>query len=190
VLAAARRLFAHKGYQKTTMAEIARASEFALGTLYHLFASKEAILRALLEEQVEALLARVREAAAGAAGARAQVEAAVEAALAFFEDNRDVLRLYLSGWSGYDFTIRQDFGARVDAKYRSFLGLLATIFSRGIREGTFRRRSPNDLATALAGMLNALIARWIGEKDLDLRAQGRMILEIFFDGALVRGSGG
>jgi AcrR family transcriptional regulator len=188
VLAAARRLFAHKGYQQTTMAEIARASEFALGTLYRLFVSKEAILRALLEEQVEALLARVREAAAGAVGSRAQVEAVVEATLAFFQDNRDLLRLYLSGWSGYDFTIRQDFGARIDAKYRSFLDLLAAIFRRGIREGTFRRRSPKDLATALAGMLNALIARWIEEKDLDLRAPVGVILDIFFDGALARGS--
>ena len=43
VVSAARRLFARKGYQRSTMVEIATRSELALGTLYQLFPSKEAI---------------------------------------------------------------------------------------------------------------------------------------------------
>ena len=62
VLAAARRLYARKGYQQTAMVEIARASELAVGTLYQLFPSKEAILRSLLEERMDELIARVRAA--------------------------------------------------------------------------------------------------------------------------------
>src|SRR2546428_10565660 len=47
VLASARQLFAKRGFQRTTMLQIAAASELALGTLYQVFASKEAILASL-----------------------------------------------------------------------------------------------------------------------------------------------
>jgi TetR/AcrR family transcriptional repressor of uid operon len=65
VLAAARRLYARKGYQQTAMVEIARASELAVGTVYQLFPSKEAILRSLLEGRMDELIARVRAAVDG-----------------------------------------------------------------------------------------------------------------------------
>lgn len=183
VLATARRLFAGKGYQRTTMAEIAAAAELAIGTLYQLFPSKEAILRGLLEQQVGLLLARLRAAAALTPDPRRRLESLVDTQLGFFHENADFLRLYLSGWSGYDFTIRQDFGERVDAKYREYLELLAAVFRQGTRQGGFARRSPRRLAVALAGMLNALVRRWMEEPTLDLRAEGRELLDVFLHGA-------
>src|SRR5258705_426832 len=54
VIGAARQLFAGRGYQRTTMVQIAAASELALGTLYQLFASKEAILYRMREESESA----------------------------------------------------------------------------------------------------------------------------------------
>ena len=43
ILQKAQALFAQKGYRGTSMAEIARASEFAVGSLYSFFKSKEAV---------------------------------------------------------------------------------------------------------------------------------------------------
>src|SRR5262252_5101381 len=74
VLSAARRLFARKGYQRSTMVEIAAASELALGTLYQLFPSKEAILCQLLEDYMDGLIARARDAVTRTPDSRRQLE--------------------------------------------------------------------------------------------------------------------
>jgi len=182
VLAAARQLFARKGYQRTTMVEIAAASELALGTLYQLFASKEAILCSLLEDCIDELIARVGAAVAAPAPAGLRLERAVRTHLAFARDNVDVVRLYLSGWTGYEFTVRQRFGERIDTKYEQYLALLAGVFRRGMRDGAFAPAPPRRLAVAVAGMILGLIRRWLREKTLNLLVEGDALAQVVLHG--------
>lgn len=190
VLLAARRLFARKGYQRSTMVEIAAASELALGTLYQLFPSKEAILCCLLEEYMDGLIARVRDAVAAASDAPLQLESVVRTQLAFSQDNADVLRLYLSGWIGYEFTVRRQFGERIDTKYEEYLSLVAAVFRRGSRSGVFVLAPPRRLAIALAGMIHALIRRWLRERTLNLTLEGDALLPLVLHGVARRGREG
>jgi AcrR family transcriptional regulator len=183
VLAAARALYARRGYQGTSMVDIARAAELAVGTLYQLFPSKEAILLGLLEERLDALIEHVRRAVAETADVRSRVRQIVETHLAFAEENADVLRLYLSGWIGYDITVRQRFGERIDAKYEDYLALLADVLERGIEAGLLAPRPPRRLAILLAGMVHAVIRRWLRERSLDLRAEGQGVVDLFLRGA-------
>ena len=71
LLAAARKLFAARGVEATTIAEIAEQADVAVGSFYNYFATKDELLTALLEasltEQRQALEAR-----------QAQVEDAAE----------------------------------------------------------------------------------------------------------------
>jgi AcrR family transcriptional regulator len=187
VLATTRRLFARKGYQRTTMVEVAAASEVALGTLYQIFPSKEAMLCSLLEDYIDQLIEHVREAAT-ANGSREMLPRVVRTQLAFSLQNADVLRLYLSGWTGYEFSVRQRFGERLDDKYEEYLHLLETLFRRGARDGEFVAGSPRRLAVTLAGMIHALVRRWLREKDLDLLAEGDALVEVLLHGVLRKGS--
>jgi AcrR family transcriptional regulator len=182
VLSAARRLFARKGYQRSTMVEIAAASELALGTLYQLFPSKEAILCQLLENYMDGLIARARDAISSTPDARRQLDHIVRTQLAFSQENADVLRLYLSGWIGYEFNVRRQFGERIDTKYEEYLGLVTAVFRRGSRAGTLVSAPPRRLAIALAGMVHALIRRWLREKRLNLMAEGEALLPLVLDG--------
>jgi len=182
VLATTRRLFARKGYQRTTMVEVAAASEVALGTLYQIFPSKEAMLCSLLEDYIDQLIERVREAAAAADGSRDVLSRVVRTQLAFSLQNADVLRLYLSGWTGYEFSVRQRFGERLDDKYEQYLHVLETLFRRGARDGAFAAGPPRRLAVTLAGMIHALVRRWLREKDLDLLAEGDAVAEVLLHG--------
>ncbi|WP_022850837.1 TetR/AcrR family transcriptional regulator [Limisalsivibrio acetivorans] len=59
---AASRLFVEKGYSHTTMEEIASAASFAKGTLYHYFANKEELLKALRGDFERKVMARIRPA--------------------------------------------------------------------------------------------------------------------------------
>ena len=176
VLATTRRLFARKGYQRTTMVEVAAASEVALGTLYQIFPSKEAMLCSLLEDYIDQLIERVREAAAAADGSRDVLSRVVRTQLAFSLQNADVLRLYLSGWTGYEFSVRQRFGERLDDKYEQYLHVLETLFRRGARDGAFAAGPPRRLAVTLAGMIHALVRRWLRAKDLEGDAVAEVLL--------------
>jgi TetR/AcrR family transcriptional regulator, transcriptional repressor for nem operon len=48
-------LFVYQGYERTGLAQIARAAEVLPGSLYHFFPSKEDLLRATLEARLELL---------------------------------------------------------------------------------------------------------------------------------------
>ncbi len=189
MLAAARRLYARKGYQQASMVEIARASELAVGTLYQLFPSKEAILRSLLEDRMDELVTRVRAALEGRRDVRDQLRQIVETHLAFARDNADILRLYLSGWIGYDTRTRQRFGDRLDARYERYVALLTGVFEAGVRSGALAPRPSRRLAVTLAGLIHAVIRRGLRERRLDFAAEGEALLDVLLHGVLPREPG-
>ena len=62
VLAAAELLFARRGYEPTPMADVALRAGVGVGTLYHHFPDKRALLLALIDDWGDRELARAREA--------------------------------------------------------------------------------------------------------------------------------
>lgn len=61
VLRAARQCFAENGFHGTSMKTICKASDMSPGTLYHHFASKEALIEAIILEDQERALTHFRE---------------------------------------------------------------------------------------------------------------------------------
>lgn len=59
LLGAAATVFAAKGYDATTMTEIAAAAQSSIGSLYQFFPTKERVAEALMQSQAEALEARL-----------------------------------------------------------------------------------------------------------------------------------
>src|SRR5580692_6845731 len=55
ILAAAKKVFARKGYHATTIADIAKAAKLSYGSIYWYFDSKDALFHALLEAEANAL---------------------------------------------------------------------------------------------------------------------------------------
>lgn len=50
ILAAARKLFAQKGYEATTMQQVVREAGTSIGNAYFYFENKEGLVKALVEE--------------------------------------------------------------------------------------------------------------------------------------------
>jgi AcrR family transcriptional regulator len=93
IITAARRVFAEKGYIAATVDEIAAMAALAKGTIYVYFESKEQIYNAVLEDDLEALLALTLEKIAAAATAREKISAYVNARFKYCEDRRDFFRI-------------------------------------------------------------------------------------------------
>lgn len=64
ILAIARRLFAQQGFDGCNVSDIAREAGMSQGNIYWYFPSKEAVLKAVLEESLESFRALLAESAA------------------------------------------------------------------------------------------------------------------------------
>jgi AcrR family transcriptional regulator len=94
ILDGAMRVFAERGYEGASMAEIARAGGVTAAVIYDHFASKQELHGALLEEQTDALLAHVGS-AVGSAGPESEqrMRVGVDAFFEFVQANPFAWRL-------------------------------------------------------------------------------------------------
>lgn len=94
---AAKRLFADRGLDATSVREIAREAGYTTGAIYFHYESKEALYADILRESLDRLLASVTAAAAGRDDPLESLGEAFRALVAFYDENpRDLdLSLYL-----------------------------------------------------------------------------------------------
>ena len=184
ILSAAECLFSKHGFFKTSMAEIAGASQFAMGTVYRFFKSKEDIYISLVEAKVEELMTLLEDQVSNANTATEKIQAVLQVKLAFADKNRDFFRIYVSEWSGFEWTIKSAFGDRVWKRYLAQVQLVADLVREGIRKGEFRKVHPEDTSLAFHGMLNSTIYVWILQTSPteSLVAKGELLGSLFLNG--------
>ena len=101
ILGAATTAFARKGYADASMDEIARTSGVTKPVLYDHFASKDALLLAVLEGVRGLLLAKGEEALRAPVSRERQVRAAVAAFLTLAETSPDAIKVLLAAHHGH-----------------------------------------------------------------------------------------
>lgn len=94
IMNAARALFAERGYDRTTMADIVRQAGTSIGNAYFYFSNKEDLLTSLMEEGVHATWARADEVIANVEPGPARVAVAVHSnTVGFLTANKDLTRI-------------------------------------------------------------------------------------------------
>ncbi len=184
ILFAAERKFSQNGFFKTSMAEIAEAAQFAMGTVYRFFKSKEDIYISLVEAKVEELLRLLEDATQSHVSVQEKLRAVIKVKLAFADQNRAFFRIYVSEWSGFDWTVKSAFGERVWKRYVAQIDLVGNLIKEGIKTGEFRKVNPKDTSLAFHGMLNTTIYLWIleaGPKE-SLMDKGEWLGTLLLDG--------
>ncbi len=96
ILAAAERVISRHGFHGAGMTEIAREAEFAIGTLYGFFDSKEALYERLIVERTASLATAMRAALGRSGRARERLERALDAKLAHMSEHLDFILIYAS----------------------------------------------------------------------------------------------
>lgn len=155
ILSAAESLFSKNGFFKTSMAEIASASQFAMGTVYRFFKSKEEIYISIVEDKVEELVGLLDENVGRAKTSSDKINVFIQVKLGYADRNRDFFRIYVSEWSGFEWTVKSAFGERVWKLYMAQVDMVTDLIRQGIRRKEFRKMDPKDAAFALHGMLNS-----------------------------------
>jgi len=93
IIAAAKKLFAAKGFDNTTMDEIAKAAEFTKRTVYQYFVSKENLFYAVIINGVKQLFSYIDEAIASGKTGFEKIQGIRTALIKFVKESPDIYRL-------------------------------------------------------------------------------------------------
>jgi AcrR family transcriptional regulator len=175
ILAAAGKRFAERGFETTTVRQIADDVDILSGSLYHHFATKEDMLHDILREPLDRLRQRVLRIAALPADAETRLVTLILAELAELTSNNDAHAI-LYGERNF-FRRNPDFAYVVAAKKETYLAWRA-ILEDGLRAGLFA--ADTDVYLTISNVIRMLTtgAGWfIHEDGSVLEVMGHYTLE-------------
>jgi AcrR family transcriptional regulator len=169
ILAAGRKVFWARGYDRATVPEIAHEAELAPGTLYLYFPGKAALYVELLLEGYEELRTRLEKAVAGRAGPRRTAERLTDA---FFDFAREVpeyfeIVFFILGREGLrdrEGVFEDEQRQRLERSQAACLEVVAGVVDR---LGTVSRARRDDVVSAVWSMLSGVIYHFRSSPDFD-----------------------
>ena len=160
ILDAAMRVFERKGYQATSMGEIAKEAEFSKGTLYLYFDSKFGLFAELSNRVLSRVLAGFTEISQEELQGRAMIGKMLRLWSTIAGSNIKQFRLAMSWIASDERADQQDQGAKCHREsVGMIIGLLVSAITHGKKDGSvLREGDPTTMACQLwAGMMGALL---------------------------------
>lgn len=173
LLRAAYECFLKNGYEKTLATDIARTAGVAKGTFFYYFPTKEDVLRALAEDEANAVCGRVAAGCDGDAAAQLRTLLRVFGEPIVLDELIDRLT-----------DLEEDRAMRIlwEGALPALDDCLTAILSRGMAEGTMHVRDLNAAAAFFWSILDAVWEnRAADEAEMQLRQEiGYGLLEELF----------
>ena len=178
------RLFREKGFERTSLKEIAEACNMLPGSLYYRYNSKEALLVELMRRGVDLVTAEVESAYASSDDPVERLRLCINAHLRALLVDSDAVYVLLFEWRALGPEAREEIIELRD-QYES---LWADILETMIAQGVIRKNVDGRLLRLIGlGALN-WVATWFdpnGAHSLD--AIGDLIWQIAMDGVINKG---
>lgn len=174
LLAIARRLFAQRGFDRTSLRDIAEEARITKAALYYYFPNKDALYERVVVESLQMLVDTISAELARAKTPTERVHAFMEASADFMDEHRDQWNAGSNAfWQGPQ-NERRLMALQLRDTYEK---MLRQCITDGIDSGAFR---PVDAAMAGRFMLSALthLARWHKASG---RLTARQVMQQFVD---------
>lgn len=185
ILDKAQTLFAQKGYLGTSMAEIAEASEFAVGSLYSFFKSKEEILATIFEVHIERVIAEVKQAHDDRKlSSREKIEACLELLVRIYVENQDFFRIYIAEARDVEWSVRTEVGEYIYNGNQRYQQILADVFREAMKDGVVDPDlDPEFLALLLRSFVHTTVSHFLySNRDVELDELLRVTRHMLFHG--------
>lgn len=165
ILDAAKNIILSKGYEKTTMDDIAQAADLSRGLLYVYFKDKDDILMGLVLRAGETLLARVEDALAEPRTGIESIAAMGEVYYRLYRDDNDHFQFLCMRMAMHNPGVTQNqeitpTKQEMMAVEDRVMGLMCDAVQRGLDDGTVdpaKIDSPLQTAMFVRGALNGVI---------------------------------
>jgi AcrR family transcriptional regulator len=163
IMAAAKEVFARKGFHDTTIADIAKRAGLAYGSIYWYFDSKDELFHALMAVEEEALRSHL----ADAVGARqdgdgaAPFRIAVQATFEFFEADKATVKLLFRD----AYALGDRFEKHLGGIYERFIDDIENVIAAAQQRGEVVAAPPRMVAYTLAALIGQLAHRRLSTDD-------------------------
>jgi len=176
-----------KGFEKTTIQEIADAAGIGKGTIYQYFATKEEILIQVSMELFNEFQDLIRKSFISHSDPKERIYALIDETISFFDNTTDINMVYLELWLislreniyGVPMLILQDL--LVETRK-----IIAGIIDEGKMGGVFRKDADSEsLAISLVASLDGLGLHYLFDKSsFNLKTVSDEFLRSFFYGLI------
>ncbi len=157
IIDAARSLLFEKGLQATSINQIAKRAELAVGTIYFYYSSKEELFAELQEEGLKLLMETIQQASTTTTDPRKRLRSMAMAYYDFsnaHKDYFDIINYFLSSPS---ILLSSDFKQRVDQQAQKILALIDTTLAQGVEEGVFKEHARESSSVLLLAAFHGLM---------------------------------
>ncbi len=196
IMAAAKEVFARKGFHATTIADIAKQAGLAYGSVYWYFDSKDELFHALMAVEESALRSHIAAALAALgepaenvgqeAPLRAFLESSVQATLEFFEADKATVKLLLRD----PYALGERFEKHLGGIYERFIDDIETFIVAAQQRGEVVAAPPRMVAYTLAALVGQLAHRRLStDDDVTATQVADFVVALVFDGLRPRGGG-
>jgi TetR/AcrR family transcriptional regulator len=189
ILAAARKVFALRGFAGTSIREVAEAAQVNKAMIYYYFKDKVDLYRAVLSDSFDAMKDIWRhEVFQGTAPARQKIQQYIHGFISFQHNNEDLRKILAMEFStaGSKGENLKWIAKHYFAKNHS---ALVKILKEGMKSGELKKINPLMAVVALIGMIihsfiYIPISPYIQKKRVDMSSEklGAFVAEIFFSG--------
>lgn len=175
-------LFAARGFEATSAADIATAGGFSKALIYHYFESKEAILQDLLEAHMDALLAAAEASLRESAEPRVRMRAFVRAHMRIYATSRAKHLLLINELTSLPARGR----AAIVAKQGRLISLAADLFAEAAPALKAQPELRFPVAMSFYGMINWTCVWYRPDGALTPNAFADLACDLFLDGLVGR----
>lgn len=162
-LNAAEKLYAVHGYFQTSMEDVAQEAEYATGTIYRYFSSKEDLYHSLLIRKGHVYFSMIKEIMKQTHTPIEKLHAIVHNKVRFFFENAEFMRIYITEVNAPCDTMNPPEG--LQKIHEQYMQMIAEIFQDGMQAGVFREMDVNMLLLAFTGMTNNLLCQTISNDE-------------------------
>ncbi len=183
ILEQAEKIFAIKGFYNVTMAEIAQASGFSIGSLYQFFEGKEDLYSSMLSEKIDLMHGEVREKVKATAGIAEKIEMIIASHFQFVENNADFCKLFIRGENAAPSEVMTALRQKIMDGYLQHLTFIENEIENGIKNGFLRSLPAREVASVLFGLIRFSAIDWmLFPSETSLRSKKDFIMEVFLRG--------
>ena len=157
IIDAARSLLFEKGLQATSINQIAKRAELAVGTIYFYYASKEALFAELQEEGLQLLMEEVHKASSTIDDPKERLRSMAIAYYDFSQDHKDYFDIISYFLSSPTVLLSAELKERVDQRIETILAFINTALIQGADEGSFGKHVQESFGVLMLAAFHGLM---------------------------------
>ena len=176
-------LFSERGFDRTTVDEIANQASVGKGTIYLYFENKEQIFLAIIEEGLNEFNQKLSEAISQSTDYLHGFEVMILTQFQFIETHSEFYRIFSKERLSLRLCTDDRARSRIHVIHQRMQQIMSDYIYTGMRQGYLRQGDPNEFAWAVSGIITHFAFHWIMEGGVgSLVAKKATVLELVLNG--------